>query len=284
VSRNVVIANESDVFAFLQRMKGAKLAGCITDYPYDTLERFRRSGTTTRLKASDASSNPWFSTMPIDALCDVTRMIYDVLDDNAYAFVYVDESTQMRLMQKLGVVDALEKLVPTSRFDAPKCKIGFGWWTSAVWVKTSSRDDADEWDTHGGSGYHGAACTEKILILEKGKRKLGRFDNAFPCPRYWGKPAWAKGRDPVATPKPIKIARTLMRCASEPGALWFDPFIGSGTHALAAVAEGRSMVANDLSLRPFRSWVGAYVEGAADNLIEETGGKIEFDLRLPKAA
>lgn len=243
------LACEADCFTFLASLKGAKLNGCISDLPFPTLERHRARGTTTRLKASDASSNPWFGTLTIPQLADALSGIYDALDTNAYAFVYVDDSSALLLADELGVAPKLAALTYRKTSEAPRDRIGFAWWNPGTWVKTANNDPTK---VRGGAGYHGASCTERILILEKGKSQLlEHFNNAFIAPRpLHPKAAAIKS----ATAKPIAIAETLTRAMSKPGGRILDPFIGSGTHAEGIIRAGCTPVVGDIDLKLFRDW------------------------------
>lgn len=49
------------------------------------------------------------------------------------------------------------------------------------------------------------------------------------------------------TQKPVALFEYLIRTYTQPGALVFDPFVGSGTAALAARATGRRFICGDLS-------------------------------------
>jgi len=49
------------------------------------------------------------------------------------------------------------------------------------------------------------------------------------------------------TQKPVALFEYLIRTYTQPGALVFDPFVGSGTTALAARATGRHYICGDLS-------------------------------------
>lgn len=249
LSRPTALAFEGDCFAFLASLKGARLSGCITDLPYPTLERHRARGTTTRLKASDASSNPWFGTLTIPQLVEALSGIYDALDDNAYAFVYVDDSTAILLAHELGVAPALAKLIYRATSEAPRDRIGFAWWNPATWVKTSNGKPLEP---RGGAGYHFPGATERILMLEKGKSQLlAQYPNAFPAPR----PLHPKGATrKSATAKPVSIAEKLTRAMSAPGGRILDPFVGCGTHAEGITRAGCQAVVGDIDLGTFRDW------------------------------
>jgi site-specific DNA-methyltransferase (adenine-specific) len=48
------------------------------------------------------------------------------------------------------------------------------------------------------------------------------------------------------TQKPLKLLDRIVRASSEPGGLVVDPFVGSGTTLVAAVAAGREAVGSDI--------------------------------------
>lgn len=58
--------HKGDAFKWLQRLETESVDCFITDYPYESLEKHRKVGTTTRLKQSKSSSNEWFGELVID--------------------------------------------------------------------------------------------------------------------------------------------------------------------------------------------------------------------------
>lgn len=118
------------------------------------------------------------------------------------------------------------------------------------WVKTT----IDGERLRPGTGYHGVRCTEQLLCLTKGKpkpRKGQRWPNAMFAARPTLRDADGQAvRE--GTPKPISIARRLIRAGTQKGDLVYDPFVGSGNHAIATHQEGRFGYFNDLNLGLFR--------------------------------
>ena len=53
-----------DAVSWLRTLPTASVDLAITDPPYESLEKHRAVGTTTRLKRSKASSNEWFAIFP----------------------------------------------------------------------------------------------------------------------------------------------------------------------------------------------------------------------------
>ena len=60
--------HQQDAVDWLRSLPDASVDLIVTDPPYESLEKHRRIGTTTRLKNSKASSNVWFQIFPNDRL------------------------------------------------------------------------------------------------------------------------------------------------------------------------------------------------------------------------
>lgn len=90
-----------------------------------------------------------------------------------------------------------------------------------------------------GMGYHYRARYENILFFEKGKRKLNDLGIAdiIEVPRISGG---------YPAEKPPAVSEVLIKQSTEPGQLVIDPFMGSGSVGVAALATGRSFYGNDL--------------------------------------
>ena len=81
----------------------------ITDPPYESLEKHRAIGTTTRLKHSKASSNDWFTVFPNARFGELFAEAFRVLKRNTHLYLFCDAET----MSKSQSVSPLKK--------APKC-------------------------------------------------------------------------------------------------------------------------------------------------------------------
>ena len=97
-------------------------------------------------------------------------------------------------------------------------------------------------------GYHWRRADERILFLEKGKRRLNDLSlrNVMPGPR-------ATGRQ-YPTEKPAHIIARLIANSSNPGDLVLDCFAGSGVVGREAVRLGRRAVLVDIDV----SWIEAH--------------------------
>jgi site-specific DNA-methyltransferase (adenine-specific) len=182
----------------------------ITDPPYESLEKHRAVGTTTRLKHSKASSNEWFAIFPNSRFAALLGELWRVLKRNSHLYLFSDQETMFVL-----------KPVAESA--------GFKFWKPLIWDKKTI-----------GMGYHYRARYECILFFEKGKRKLNDLGvpDIIEAPRiHNGYPA----------EKPAAVSEILVRQSSSPGDLVVDPFAGSASVGAAAARLRRRFAGNDLS-------------------------------------
>jgi len=182
----------------------------ITDPPYESLEKHRKVGTTTRLKVSKSSSNQWFDIFPNTRFEDLFREIFRVLKKDTHFYLFCDQETMF-----------IAKPIAE--------KIGFKFWKAIVWDKVSI-----------GMGYHYRSRYEFILFFEKGKRKLNNLGipDILECKRvYRGYP----------TEKPVALLEILIEQSTSLGELVVDPFFGSGSTLVAAKNIGRECFGCDIS-------------------------------------
>jgi site-specific DNA-methyltransferase (adenine-specific) len=198
-----------DAVEWLARMRAESVALLVTDPAYESLEKHRAVGTTTRLKHSKASSNDWFQIFPNARFPELFREAYRVLARNAHLYLFCDQETMF---------------VAKPAAEAA----GFRFWKPLVWDKQTI-----------GMGYHYRARYELVLFFEKGRRRLADLGVAdvISAPRV-------RGGYPAE--KPTAVAQVLIRQSSTPGELVVDPFAGSGTTGVAATELGRDFLGNDL--------------------------------------
>ena len=200
---------QSDAVAWLRALPSESVDLVVTDPPYESLEKHRAIGTTTRLKHSKSSSNDWFAIFPNARFPELFAEVYRVLRRNSHFYLFCDPET-MFVAKPEGE------------------KAGFKFWKPLIWDKQKI-----------GMGYHYRARYECILFFEKGKRKLHDLGTAdiIAAPRISGG---------YPAEKPAAVSEVLIRQSTEPGQLVVDPFMGSGSVGVAAVTSGRSFVGNDL--------------------------------------
>jgi site-specific DNA-methyltransferase (adenine-specific) len=181
----------------------------VTDPPYESLEKHRAIGTTTRLKHSKASSNDWFAIFPNGRFPELLAQVFRVLKKNRHFYLHCDPETAF-------IVKPMAEAA------------GFKFWKPLIWDKRKI-----------GMGYHYRARYEFVLFFEKGKRKLNDLGvpDIIECPRvYNGYP----------TEKPVGVAEVLIRQSTQHGELVVDPFMGSGSSGVAAIRLGREFLGADV--------------------------------------
>jgi len=100
------------------------------------------------------------------------------------------------------------------------------------------------WDkVHMGMGHYYRRRHEHIVFASKGYRKLRRRDipDVLQVKRVHG------GAYP--TQKPVRLFEVLLSASAEPGFMVCDPFVGSGSVAVAALRHGCHFVGADISAR-----------------------------------
>jgi site-specific DNA-methyltransferase (adenine-specific) len=203
------LANQ-DAVLWLQSLPAASVDLVITDPAYESLEKHRAIGTTTRLKHSKASSNDWFTIFPNARFGELFREVYRVLKPNTHFYLFCDAETMF-----------------IAKPEAEQA--GFKFWKPLVWDKCTI-----------GMGYHYRARYEFILFFEKGKRRLNDLGvpDIITIPRI-------RGGYPAE--KPMEVSEVLVNQSSSAGEVVADPFMGSGSVGVAARRLGRRFLGNDLN-------------------------------------
>ncbi len=83
----------SDAVTWLRSLAAGSVDLVVTDPPYESLEKHRAIGTTTRLKHSKASSNDWFSIFPNKRFPELFAEVYRVLKKDTHFYLYCDPET-----------------------------------------------------------------------------------------------------------------------------------------------------------------------------------------------
>jgi site-specific DNA-methyltransferase (adenine-specific) len=200
----------ADAVTWLRGQPAESVDLLITDPAYESLEKHRAIGTTTRLKHSKASSNDWFRVFPNARFGELFAEAFRVLRSDTHFYLYCDAETMF-----------------VAKPEAEKA--GFRFWKPLVWDKRTI-----------GMGYHYRARYEFILFFEKGKRRLndlGVADIIQVARVHRGYPA----------EKPVEVSEVLIKQSSKPGEVIADPFMGSGSVGCAALKLGRRFIGTDLN-------------------------------------
>jgi site-specific DNA-methyltransferase (adenine-specific) len=201
-----------DAIEFLKRFDNESIDLIVTDPAYESLEKHRARGTTTRLKQSDGSSNQWFQIFPNNRFQEFFEQCWRVLKRDAHLYVMSDQET-MFFIKPIGE------------------QVGFTFWKPLIWDKQRI-----------GMGYHYRARYEVISFFEKGKRKLNNLGipDVLQVPKVSTKGAYP-------TEKPAKLSEILILQSSDARQVVVDPFCGSGSTGEAALGQGRMFIGNDLA-------------------------------------
>ena len=199
-----------DAVAWLRSLPGECVDLLVTDPAYESLEKHRAVGTTTRLKHSKASSNDWFAVFPNARFAELFPEACRVLKQNTHFYLFCDAETMF-----------------VAKPEAERA--GFRFWKPLVWDKATI-----------GMGYHYRARYEFVLFFEKGKRRLNDLGVAdiITAPRI-------RGGYPAE--KPPEVSEVLVGQSSVSGDVVADPFMGSGSVGVAALRLGRRFLGNDLN-------------------------------------
>ena len=199
-----------DAVEWLKAQPSESIDLLVTDPAYESLEKHRAVGTTTRLKHSKASSNDWFTVFPNARFAELFVEAFRVLKRNTHLYLFCDAETMF-----------------VAKPEAERA--GFRFWKPLVWDKQTI-----------GMGYHYRARYEFILFFEKGKRRLNDLGIAdvIAVPRvHRGYPA----------EKPPAVSEVLIAQSTQPGEIVADPFMGSGSVGVAALHSGRRFRGTDLN-------------------------------------
>ena len=212
---------QADAWQWLATLPDESLDLVVTDPPYESLEKHRAKGTTTRLKDSKSSSNEWFGTISNELIPGLCREIYRVTKPNRHFYFMCDHETMW--VAKPAMESA-----------------GFRFWKPIIWDKVAI-----------GMGYHFRARYEVVLFGEKGKRKI----NDLGMPDVLNhEPSEApeilihkRVHGGIPAEKPVGLLKDLITQSTQPGEIVADPFMGSGSAGAGAMALGRRFVGCDIN-------------------------------------
>lgn len=111
---------------------------------------------------------------------------------------------------------------------------GFNYKNSIIWLKNSHT--AGDLVAQFGKKY------EPLIYVNKGRAPIlgGRITDVWEFPRVAGKTQLHQNQKPTA------LIEQAVKCSSEPGQTVLDPFIGSGTTAVACINTGRNFIGFEL--------------------------------------
>jgi DNA modification methylase len=143
---------KGDAVAWLRTLPAASVDLVITDPPYESLEKHRAVGTTTRLKHSKASSNDWFSIFPNARFPELFAEVYRVLKKDSHFYLYCDPETMF-------VAKPLAE------------QAGFKFWKPLIWDKCLGPDTL-VWTERGAQRIADVAVGDRIALPEGGTSRV----------------------------------------------------------------------------------------------------------------
>lgn len=241
-----------DARQLLNGIESGSVSAVVTDPAYWSQDKYRAIGTTTRLggglKAEERNEARWFETIGVEDLHEVIRECDRVLARDGHAWMMCDGlvAAYIRMYAEL---DEHHSFVYAKTFPVLKMA-GTGGFRA-------------------GTGYNMRAACEFVVLLKKGRRFLkngalnldpgtgkplrnGRVSADVFAPQWCGdaetRPFTPDGL-PYPTAKPLGLVEQLIEESTLPGETVLDPFLGSGTTALAAMKLGRRFLGMDISSR-----------------------------------
>jgi site-specific DNA-methyltransferase (adenine-specific) len=199
--------DHADAITWLRGLLPSSVDLVVTDPAYESLEKHRAKGTTTRLAHSKSSSNDWFPIFRNERYDDLFRELFRVLREGRHMYVICDQETMF-------IVKPIAE------------RHGFRFWKPLIWDKVTI-----------GMGYHYRGRYEVVLFFEKpGRGGKGRKLNDLGIPDVL---RFERVRGGYPTEKPVMLLMTLISQSSDPDDLVIDPFTGSGSTGVAALRAGR---------------------------------------------
>lgn len=226
-----------DCVDWLSGIEDASVDCVVTDPAYQSLERHRATGTTTRLVAD------WFEIFKNDRIAGFLAELYRVLKKDTHCYIYCDQETSDVLHHTMFEYDSATTGDPFRHTKLAAERFPFAWKKRLIWMKSKA-----ELDEHGeavpaaGMGFSYRYSHECIVYLEKGKRRLNDLGmcDVIPAPRI---------RGGYPTEKNPEVTKKLILQSTQPGELVVDPFMGSGSTGDSAITTGRSFAGCDIAPR-----------------------------------
>ncbi len=229
--------DHGDCLAFLQSLPAASVDLVVTDPAYSGMNRhlmLGRGRIVGRYSDAGRPGGRWFQEFQDDpeTFRALLRELHRVLRDDRHVYVMFDSYSLLSLGHLVREVFDVKNLL--------------------VWDKALL-----------GMGHYYRRRHELIVFASKGKRPLSRRDlpDIVRVPRIT--------TAAYATQKPVALFETLVRASAEPGFVVCDPFVGSGSTAVAALRAGcgfRGCDASEEAVALARERVASIAGGGPDPL------------------
>ncbi len=141
-----------DAVAWLRTLASESVDLLVTDPPYESLEKHRAIGTTTRLKHSKSSSNNWFAIFHNDRFPELFAEVHRVLKRDAHFYLYCDPET---MFVAKPIAEAA----------------GFKFWKPIIWDKCLGPDTL-VWTERGVLPISEIVAGDRVAIPEGGSTEV----------------------------------------------------------------------------------------------------------------
>lgn len=241
------VVQNTDAFKALEQLKDGSAAAWIFDPPFPKVEEHRATGTTTRLKMSKSSHNPWFdAAFKYDMLPALMRHANRTLITGGHFLMKCD----------FDLLQEVLKLYPAAGGSLPSVgsEINLVPQKLLLWDKQAL-----------GTGYVFRSRHEYWLWMVKGaKRRRVANENRSLADVFRYKRL--KGKEYSPAQMPLAMAYDLVNQVTAPGDLVVDPFCGGGgTVPLAAALLDRKVWACELD----PSWAARANERVQRGLVKK---------------
>lgn len=204
------MVEQVDAVEGLNRLAEGSVDLIITDPAYESLERHRAVGTTTRL------TKAWFPIFPNDRFDELMTAASFALKPGAHLYTLSDDETSYVIAESARAA-------------------GLRLWNRLPWDKRRTPDDK-------GMGYHYRNIFEWVLFFQKLPTELRALNDRSQV-NFLQYPKVTNG---YPTEKPVGLWKQLVENSTQPGQVVVDPFCGSGSSGQATLELGRHYVGFDI--------------------------------------
>jgi site-specific DNA-methyltransferase (adenine-specific) len=206
---------QADCLAFLASVPDRSVDVITTDPAYSGMNQHMSFGRGRIVgRYADSDNDRWFTEFRDDPATFVAflRECHRVLADGGHIYVMFDSFSLLSLGHLMREVFSVKNVI--------------------VWDKVNL-----------GMGHYFRRRHETIVFATKGHRRLSRRD----LPDVWAIKRIHRATYP--TQKPVALFANMLSGSAEPGMTVCDPFVGSGSSAVAALLAGCTVVASDVDPR-----------------------------------
>ena len=245
----------SDWLDYIQTVPDESVDLVLTDPAYESMRRWEGVGTTARMgmgkegSGSDNEEDKFFPTIPNEDIPDLVQHIYRVLRPGRHAYIMCDEITE-RLIYRYAIEERV--FTPTDDYGTePYRRLVLDEWDDE---NPLSHYRLIVWDKMApGMVYSYRRQYEFIVMLWKGEkvrrdgtRRGKRRLNSNSIPDVLRFKRIPPTQALVPTQKPVELFELLIGQSTFPLEVVMDPFMGSGTTAVAALRQGRNWTGCEL--------------------------------------